>query len=294
MTTTESSADPANPTNPANPANPTNPALPAEQEAALYRDGIVGLPGCFPPEWADALREDFEQVFAWAQSYPGGTISRGPARHYFAVQPERIRGFCDLLTHPAVTGLCRQVLGEDYLVVELGFDVPLAGAQDQPWHRDFAIPPETLHQRRLTSLAFNLTTVDVTPDLAPFEIAPGTQFDDGADFAHGMFPDPSAYGRFESLASKRYPRRGDVSARTGLTVHRGTKNFSERSRAVLILGVVTGDTDPEEVSVHGLEMTRTYYDRLPEEVRSHLLCRLVDDLAPLVQKHDIEGLMMGG
>lgn len=272
----------------------TSPPEAIRQEAALYRDGVVGLPGCFAPDWADALREDFEQVFAWAQSYPGGTISRGPARHYFAVQPERIRGFCDLLTHPAITALCRQVLGDDYLVVELGFDVPLAGARDQPWHRDFATPPETAQEGRLTSLAFNITTVDVTPDLAPFEIAPGTHFDDGSDFAHGMFPAPEAYGRFESLASKRYPRRGDVSARTGLTVHRGTQNFSDRSRAVLILGVVTGDTDPEEVAVHGLELTRTYHDGLPEEVRSHLLCRLVDELEPLVQKHDIEGLMMGG
>ena len=79
--------------------------------ADLYRDGIVGLPGCFPPEWADALREDFEAAFADARSYPKGTISRGPQRYYFAVHPERIRGFVDLVSHPAVTGLCAEVLG---------------------------------------------------------------------------------------------------------------------------------------------------------------------------------------
>lgn len=30
-----------------------------------------------------------------------------------------------------------------------------------------------------TSVAFNLTGVDVTEDMGPFEIAPGTQYDDG-------------------------------------------------------------------------------------------------------------------
>src|SRR5215203_1764924 len=133
--------------------------------ADLYRDGIVGLPGCFPPVWADQLREDFEAAFAHARSYPGGTVDRGPQRFYFAVHPERIRGFVDVITHPAVTGLCTQILGPDYLIVELGFDVPLVGAQDQPWHRDFPTPPVTADTGRLTSLAFNITTVDVTPDL---------------------------------------------------------------------------------------------------------------------------------
>src|SRR3712207_5897091 len=113
---------------------------PADQEHLLYRDGIVGLPGCFSTGWADDLHADFEAAFAFARSYEQGTIGRGPQRYYFAVHPEQIRGFVDLLTHPRLTALCAQVLGPDYEVVELGFDVPLAGARDQPWHRDFRTP----------------------------------------------------------------------------------------------------------------------------------------------------------
>jgi hypothetical protein len=266
----------------------------AEQEAGLYRDGMVGLPGCFPAEWADELRQDFERAFTAARSYPEGTISRGPHRYYFAVHPEHIRGFVDLVTHPAVTGLCTQILGPDYQVVELGFDVPLEGAVDQPWHRDFPMPEVTAQTGRLDSLAFNVTTVDVTPDLAPLEIALGTQFDGGTDFEHGMFPKPEVWGRFTSLASLRYPHRGDVSARTGLTIHRGTANHSERSRAVLILGVVAADLDPAATAVHALRLTQTYYDGLPADLQSHLRCTVVDELRPIVQQHDIEGLMMGG
>jgi hypothetical protein len=261
--------------------------------AAIYRDGIVGLPGLFPPAWADTLHEDFEAAFAFARSYPRGTVDRGPQRYYFAVHPERIRGFVDLVSHPVITGLCTHFLGPDYIILELGFDVPLPGAKDQPWHRDFPTPPETLGTGRLTSLAFNITTVDVTPDLAPFEIAPGTHFDDGEAFEHGMFPRHGQYARYNELASRRHPKRGDVSVRTGLTIHRGTENHSDRSRAVLILGVVTGDTDLSDI-IHELVLTRRFFDSVPEEVRPHLRYRLVDELAPIVQQHDIEGLMMGG
>jgi len=267
---------------------------PADQEHLLYRDGIVGLPGCFSTGWVDDLHADFETAFAAARSRPDGTIGRGPQRYYFAVHPERIRGFVDLVTHPVVTALCAQVLGPDYQVVELGFDVPLAGAKDQPWHRDFRTPAVTAEQGRLNSLAFNITTVDVTPGLAPFEIAPGTQFDDGARFDHGMFPRREDYPRYEQLGSRRHPRRGDMSARTGLTIHRGTANHTDQSRAVLILGVVSADVDVAETEVHDLTLTRRYHAGLPAQVREHLRCRVVDHLEPIRQKHDIEGLMMGG
>jgi hypothetical protein len=263
------------------------------QREALYRDGVVALPGCFAPDWADQLDRDFDAAFDEASKRSDGLIGRGPNRYYFAVHPEQVTGFVDLITHPAVTALCTEILGADYLFVELGFDVPWPGATTQPWHRDFPTPPETAEQGRLTSLAFNLTTVDVTPDLAPFEIAPGTQYDDGSAFDHGMFPPDDAYPRYDALASRRYPKRGDISARSALTLHRGTTHHGDRRRPVLILGAVTGDTSPTDTAIHNLHITRSRYDTLPEHVRGHLRCTVVDELAPITQTHDIEGLVMG-
>src|SRR3712207_9427373 len=63
-----------------------------------------------------------------------------------------------------------------YEIVEIGFDTPFQGARYQPWHRDFPSPPETYGERRITSLAFNLTGVDVTREMGPFEVAHGTQW----------------------------------------------------------------------------------------------------------------------
>ncbi len=40
-------------------------------------------------------------------------------------------------------------------------------------------------------------------------------------------------------------------------------------------------------------VTQEYHDSLPAAVREHLVCRVVDELVPVVQKHDIEGLEMG-
>ena len=67
----------------------------------------------------------------------------GPQRWYVEVQPERIRGFVEIASHPWFVAVCEAVLGPDYRIVEIGFDIPFPGAADQPWHRDFTAPDAT-------------------------------------------------------------------------------------------------------------------------------------------------------
>ncbi|HEX9989207.1 MAG TPA: phytanoyl-CoA dioxygenase family protein [Chloroflexia bacterium] len=257
----------------------------------LYGDGIIGLKGAFERGWVEKLHKEIERLYEDALSRPGGAIGRGPKRHYVEIHPEDLSGFVDLATHPWVVAVSEAVLGPDYKIVEIGFDVPNPGSAYQPWHRDFPSPPETVGERRLNSLAFNLTAVDVYEDMGPFEIAPGTQWDNGSDFTHEMFPPKSFYPRYEERVQQKMPKMGDISVRTGLTIHRGSPNRSDRSRPVLILGVVAPDAlDPE---AHDLQITRAYYSGLPEELRRHLACTLVDKLEPIHQRHNIEFLMMG-
>lgn len=258
---------------------------------ALYGDGITALKGAFQREWVAQMREDMDALFAEALSYEGGAVGRGPNRFYVEVHPERIRGFVNLATHPWVKAVSTSILGPDYKIVEIGFDVPGPGAMNQPWHRDFPSPPETLNGRRLNSLAFNLTGVDTYEDMGPFEIAPGTQWDEPEGFEHEMFPPESLYPRYEERAQRKMPRMGDISVRSALTIHRGTANHSQKSRPVLVLGVDAPDARNAER--HDFQLTRSYYDALPEDLKSHLTCRVVDKLERIVQAHTIEGLVMG-
>src|SRR3954469_22200415 len=258
---------------------------------SLYGAGITGLKSAFERDWVQELGEDIAVLFAEALARPGGAVGRGPNRYYVETHAERLRGFADLVCHPWVVAVCEAVLGPEYRIVEIGFDVPGPGAQNQPWHRDFPAPPETLQGRRLNSLAFNLTGVDVYEDMGPFEIAPGTQWDAPTDFEHGMFPPKSLYPRYEARAQRKMPKMGDISARSAITIHRGTANQSNKSRPALVLGVdAPGAGNAER---HDLQLTHSFAASLPDDLLRHMTYRLVDRLEPVVQAHTIEGLVMG-
>ena len=263
----------------------------AQIMGGLYGDGFIGLKGAFSREWVQQLHEDVLALYEDALKRPGGAVGRGPKRHYVEIHPEDIHGFIDLATHPWVVAVCEAVLGPVYKIVEIGFDVPNPGAMAQPWHRDFAAPDDTVIGRRLNSLAFNLTTIDVYEDMGPFEIAPGTQWDLPEGFEHGMFPPKTVYSRYEQRAQRKMPMMGDISARSALTIHRGTPNNSDKQRPALVLGVdAPGAINAER---HDLQITKRFYETLPESLKQHLTFRLVDNLEPIVQAHSIEGLMMG-
>jgi len=256
----------------------------------LYGDGFIACKGAFSRDWVLRLGADIGVLFKEAMARPGGALARGPNRYYVEIHPERLSGFVDIVTHPWVVAVCRAILGPDYRVVEAGFDVPGPGALHQPWHRDFPTPEATLKGRRLNSLAFNITTVDVTEDMGPFEIAPGTQWDDLAG-GDPMFPARALWPRYEALAQRKLAKMGDISARSALTLHRGTANQSDKSRPVFVLGVDAPDA--RNAGKHDLQLTRGYYDSLPDDVRRHITCRVVDTLDAIVQEHTIEGLLTG-
>ncbi len=255
----------------------------------LYGDGIIGLEAAFERDFVDGLHAQVLEFYEEAAAIDGGAVPRGPQRRYVELQPERFQGFIEIASHPWFAAVCEAVLGGDYKIVEFGFDIPFPGAADQPWHRDFPADRGNAAGRRLSSLAFNITTVDTRPEHGPLEIAPGTQWDDIGIAKADMFPDRSLWPRYIEHAVKKLPQRGDISARTGLTIHRGTANRSDEPRPVLIIGVVSADVADAEV--HQVEVTRNYLEALPAVVLEHLFYRLVETAGPIRQHHMIEGLL---
>ena len=106
-----------------------------------------------------------------------------------------------------------------------------------------------------------------------------------------MFPPKEIWQRFEERGTRKYPQMGDISCRSAITVHRGTAHPSPIARPVLVLGADAPGAG--HAALHDLMVTQDYYDALPQSVRDHLICRVVDKLVPVTQKHDIEGLVMG-
>lgn len=261
----------------------------AEMMGGLYGDGIIGLKGAFDRAFVEMLHEQCLELYREAGAIEGGAVPRGPNRWYVEVQPERMDGLVEIASHPWFVAVSEAVLGSGYKVVEFGFDIPFPGAADQPWHRDFAGDPQNGLGHRLSSLVFNLTTVDTRPEHGPFEIALGTQWDDIGGAKAGMFPSTGKWDRYRSRAVQKLPQRGDISARTGLTIHRGTANVSDEPRPVIIIGVVASDVT--DSAAHQLQVTSGYLERLPAVVRDHLFYRLTDHVGPLVQHHMIEGLL---
>ncbi|MDP9377268.1 MAG: phytanoyl-CoA dioxygenase family protein [Actinomycetota bacterium] len=261
--------------------------------ATLYADGIYGLPGAFAPEWVSRLHQECLELHEAASAYKTGRISRGRNRWYFAVHPEQLSGVVDLLTHPYLTSISEALLGANYQVAEVAFDVSFPGSKFQPWHRDFRKHVGMRDDGSLCALAFNVPTVSVTDEMGPFEIVLGTQNDEVA-VDNGMFPDPDAQAHYERdpRRKKIKPQRGGMSVRTPLAIHRGTPNVSEHTRPVMVATVYAGDVDL--LQGHDvLSATREFHDALPAQAREHLHCRVVEKLQRIDQGHDIEGLVMG-
>jgi hypothetical protein len=258
----------------------------------LYKDGITALKGAFSRRYVEELREDMMSAFWEAIQRPGGAVGRGPRRWYVETHPQSFRGFAELVMHPWVRAMCEAVLGPQYEIVEIGLDVPFQGAKYQPWHRDFPSTRDTYEEHRITSLAFNVTGVDVTPDMGPLEVALGTQWDDGRQWKHQMFPPKELWPRYAERSVRKYPQAGDISCRSALTIHRGTEHPSPIARPVLVLGVDAPGAG--HAALHDLMVTPDFYDSLPEPVREHLVCRVVDALVPIQQKHEIDGLVRAG
>ena len=76
-----------------------------------------------------------------------------------------------------------------------------------------------------------------------------------------MFPDRSRWERYISRAVQKMPQRGDISARSALTIHRGTANRSNEARPVLVIGVDAPDA--ANAKHHDLQVTRAFLDSLP-------------------------------
>ena len=100
--------------------------------------------------------------------------------------------------------------------------------------------------------------------MGPFEIAPGTQFDDEPDFEHGMFPPKSHYPPLRGAGGPQIPAARRHLGPLGADHPPRHPQRSQMPRPVLVLGVDAPDAGNGDK--HDMAVTRGYWASLPEQV----------------------------
>src|SRR3954452_9908572 len=241
----------------------------------LKRDGICIIPGLFEPQLIHRWGKAFDALFRERQRRPGGLAPREQARYYLTLPWVPPFADANVFANPAILGVLGRVFAQEYVLVQLGADVPLQGSDYQQIHRDYRPLFTEQIVTPLYALAVNFPLVDVTEENGPFQQARGTHVlprdEELARVASGEIP-------MESFLMDV----GDVAIRTPLALHRGSPNRTPQPRPMVVMGYVMHWLHTPKVE---LTVPRDYYDSLPEDARKLLRCQVVDKLEDRVETY---------
>jgi ectoine hydroxylase-related dioxygenase (phytanoyl-CoA dioxygenase family) len=234
----------------------------------LNRDGICILRGLLDRQLIDEWARAFRRLFQERQARPGGLAPRERSRYYLTFPWVPPFADVDVFANPAVLGVLNRVFAQEYVLVQLGADVPVQGSDYQETHRDFRPLFTDQIVTPLYALAVNFPLVAVTEANGPFQMARGTHVlprEEGlARVASGEIP-------MESFLMEP----GDVAIRSPLALHRGSPNRTDQPRPMVVMGYVMHWLHTPKVD---LTLPRGYFESLPEAVRKLLRCVVADEL----------------
>jgi ectoine hydroxylase-related dioxygenase (phytanoyl-CoA dioxygenase family) len=193
-------------------------------------DSFCILPNHFPASTLDTWLEKFTPLLDRHIEEEGHIQNRGSGRYYVTLPfddpfaDEAI--FCD----PDILAIVENLVGLDFTMVQLATDTPIKGSDYQDVHRD-APPlfPETRNETPPFQLAVNFPLIDVTAQNGPFEVARQTH---NVSKEEGLRRIKSGESALEPICLKR----GDVMIRDVRHLHRGTPNFTDQPRPMVVIG----------------------------------------------------------
>jgi ectoine hydroxylase-related dioxygenase (phytanoyl-CoA dioxygenase family) len=234
----------------------------------LNKNGICVIPGLFEQKLINEWAEAFEKLFRERQNQPGGLAPREAARYYLTLPWVWPFANKSVFANPVIMGILERVFFQEYVMVQLGVDVPFQGSDYQETHRDFRPLFSDRIVTPLYALAVNFPLVEVTADNGPFQMARKTHLlprEEGLKkVASGEIP-------MESF----YMQPGDVMVRSPLALHRGSPNRTSQPRPMVVMGYAMHWLHTPKVE---LTLQQDYYQSLPIEVRQMLRCQIVDHL----------------
>jgi ectoine hydroxylase-related dioxygenase (phytanoyl-CoA dioxygenase family) len=234
----------------------------------LNRDGICVIRGLFEKKLINEWAEAFKNLFAQRQNQPGGLAPRERYRYYLTLPWVTPFANPNVFANPVIMGILKRVFFQEYVMVQLGVDVPFPGSDYQETHRDFRPLFSDQIVTPLYALAVNFPLVEVTPENGPFQMARGTHVlprEEGfRKIATGEIP-------MESF----YLQPGDVTLRSPLALHRGSPNLTNQPRPMVVMGYAMHWLHTPKVD---LTLPRDYYESLPVELQQMLRCQVVEQL----------------
>jgi len=236
--------------------------------ADLNRDGICVMRGVFDAALVQEWFSAFNALFQERQNRPGGLAPREQARYYLTFPWVPPFADAEVFANPTILGVLNRVFAQEYVMVQLGADIPMQGSDYQEIHRDYRPLFTDDIVTPLYALAVNFALVEVTEDNGPFQMARGTH----------VMPRDEALAKVESgeiPMESFYMQPGDVSIRTPLALHRGSPNRTDTPRPMVVMGYVMHWLHTPKVD---LTLPRDYYRSLPTETQQLLRCNVVEEL----------------
>ncbi|QFS49147.1 phytanoyl-CoA dioxygenase family protein [Nostoc sphaeroides] len=234
----------------------------------LNRDGICVIRGLFDQELISEWAKAFENLFRERQNQPGGLAPREIARYYLTLPWVSPFANVEVFANPVIMGVLERVFFQEYVMVQLGVDLPVQGSDYQEIHRDYRPLFSDQIVTPLYALAVNFPLVEVTAENGPFQMARGTHLlprEEGLrKIATGEIP-------MESF----YMQLGDAMIRTPLALHRGSPNRTNQPRPMVVMGYAMHWLHTPKVD---LTLQRDYYESLPENLRQMIRCQVVEQL----------------
>ncbi|MEP0856374.1 phytanoyl-CoA dioxygenase family protein [Trichocoleus sp. DQ-U1] len=228
---------------------------------AVLNDGYCVLPNHFSPVTLNSWREAFTPLLEDHIVREGKLRNRGSARYYVTLPFTAPFADPSIYEDDDILALVELLVGKDAVMCQLATDTPLLGSEYQDVHRD-APPlfPEMGTETPPFQLAVNFPLVDITLENGPMEITRSTH----------MISKEEGLRRMESGEAKLEPvtmQLGDVMIRDVRGLHRGTPNYTEIPRPMVVIGYSRRWMFRPEVSIN---IPRATLDTLSERAR-HLL-----------------------
>jgi len=227
----------------------------------VRRTSSTVLKGLIPVAKIDAWNEAFQPLLLRTIAREKDNPNRGANRYYVTLPFHDLWADPEIIDNDAIMAVVEELVGKDGVLCQLASDTPLKGSDFQELHRDTQLLfPETGAETPPYQLAVNFPLVDVTVENGAMEWSPGSHM---LSKAEGLARVENGEAPLEPLPMQR----GDVLIRDVRHIHRGTPNYTDTPRPMVVIGYSRRWLHRPEVEIR---VPRQVLNGLPERAQRWL------------------------